>query len=248
MSIRSTSVTDATRRRFLAVVSAAGLGQTLLPGALLALAMPSAAQTVTGEARTEELPKITPEMIEQAAVIAGVTFTAEQRVVMVEGLTGQREDVFEVRKLALPNSVAPSLVFDPVPPGMQIDTVRRGMTFPLAPNVAELTARLEAAGSPDAATEVLAFATLRELAALIFARRLTSTTLTKMYLARLKRLDPKLHCVITLTEERALKQAAARDAELARDMYRGPLHGIPWGGERFAGGGGLSDDVGRGRV
>ena len=52
-----------------------------------------------------------------------------------------------------------------------------------------------------------------------------------MYLARLKRLDPQLHCVITLTEERALKQAAAADAEIAAGKYRGPLHGIPWGGQ-----------------
>ena len=50
-----------------------------------------------------------------------------------------------------------------------------------------------------------------------------------MYLARLKRYDPQLHFVITLTEERALKQAAAMDAELAAGKYRGPLHGIPWG-------------------
>src|SRR6202043_1820891 len=57
------------------------------------------------------------------------------------------------------------------------------------------------------------------------------TTLTKMYLARLKRFDPMLHCVITLTEERALKQAAAMDAEIAAGKYRGPLHGIPWGGK-----------------
>ena len=50
-----------------------------------------------------------------------------------------------------------------------------------------------------------------------------------MYLARLKRFDPQLHFVITLTEERALKQAAERDAETAAGKYRGPLHGIPWG-------------------
>ena len=50
-----------------------------------------------------------------------------------------------------------------------------------------------------------------------------------MYLARLKRYDPKLHFVITLTEERALAQAKAADAEIAAGKYRGPLHGIPWG-------------------
>ncbi len=52
-----------------------------------------------------------------------------------------------------------------------------------------------------------------------------------MYLARLKRFDPQLHFVITLTEERALAQAAAADAEIAAGHYRGPLHGIPWGGK-----------------
>ena len=50
-----------------------------------------------------------------------------------------------------------------------------------------------------------------------------------MYLARLKKYDPVLHCVISLTEERALKQAAAADAEIKRGHHRGPLHGIPWG-------------------
>jgi Asp-tRNA(Asn)/Glu-tRNA(Gln) amidotransferase A subunit family amidase len=73
------------------------------------------------------------------------------------------------------------------------------------------------------------FLTVRELAELLRTRRITSVELTKIYLARLKRLDSVLHCVITLTEERALKQAAAADAEIAAGKYRGPLHGIPWG-------------------
>ena len=66
-------------------------------------------------------------------------------------------------------------------------------------------------------------------AALLRARKITSLALTQMYLARLKRYDPKLHFVITLTEERALAQAKAADEEIAGGQYRGPLHGIPWG-------------------
>jgi Asp-tRNA(Asn)/Glu-tRNA(Gln) amidotransferase A subunit family amidase len=77
--------------------------------------------------------------------------------------------------------------------------------------------------------EGLAYLSVRELAELVKTRKVSSLDLTKMYLARLKRLDPQLHCVITLTEERALKQAAAADAEIAAGKYRGPLHGIPWG-------------------
>ena len=77
--------------------------------------------------------------------------------------------------------------------------------------------------------EDLAFATVRDLASLVQTRKITSLALTQMYLDRLKRYDPKLHFVITLTEDRALAQAKAADAEIAAGKYRGPLHGIPWG-------------------
>ena len=81
---------------------------------------------------------------------------------------------------------------------------------------------------PDS-DEALAFLPVTELSALIRSRRLSSTELTKLYLGRLKRFDPLLKCVVTLTEDLALKQAARADAEIAAGKYRGPLHGIPWG-------------------
>ncbi|MFL5523450.1 MAG: amidase, partial [Gemmatimonadaceae bacterium] len=77
--------------------------------------------------------------------------------------------------------------------------------------------------------EDLAFLPVTELSELVRRQRVTSLELTQMYLARLKKYDPVLRCVISLTEERALKQARAADAEIARGRYRGPLHGIPWG-------------------
>ena len=58
---------------------------------------------------------------------------------------------------------------------------------------------------------------------------MSSTELTKLYLERLKRFDPLLKCVVTLTEDLALKQAAEADREIAAGHYRGALHGIPWG-------------------
>src|SRR5665213_1351931 len=223
----------ATRRHFLAVTTAAGLGHTLLPGALLALATSASAQTPAGKASTgaaeEKLLPITVEMIEQAAAIAGVHFTAEQRKVMIDNLTGQREDLVEVRKLALPNAVAPSLVFDPVPPGAVLETRRRALKLDPAPHIVSIAGEGHAVS--EAGLEQLAFATVRQLGELLRKKKITSTGLTKMYLSRLKRLDPQLHFVITLTEERALKQAEQADREIAAGKYRGPLHGIPWGGK-----------------
>jgi len=77
--------------------------------------------------------------------------------------------------------------------------------------------------------EDLAFLPVTQLSELVRRRRVTSLELTQMYLARLKRYDPVLRCVITLTEDRAFEQAHAADAEIRRGKYRGPLHGIPWG-------------------
>ncbi len=217
---------DATRRRFLAVSTAAGLGRTMFPGALLAIfaqsTTPAAAQQRGAPKDESGFPPLTVEMIEQAAAISGLKFTEEQRKVMIDGLIGQREAVATVRKMALPNSVAPSLVFDPVPPGAKLETERKPIKLGPAPSVAGLSLSEE---------ERLAFSTVRQLSELLRTKKVTSTELTKMYLARLKRFDPVLHFVITLTEERAMKQAAQADKEIAAGRHKGLLHGVPWGGK-----------------
>ena len=70
---------------------------------------------------------------------------------------------------------------------------------------------------------------MTELASLIRSRQVSSVELTRLYLAHLRRYDPMLRCVVTLTEELAMRQAEAADREISAGRYRGPLHGIPWG-------------------
>lgn len=77
--------------------------------------------------------------------------------------------------------------------------------------------------------EELAFLPVAELSEMVRRRRVSSMELTRMYLDRIRRHDPALHAVVTVTEERALRQAQAADEEIRRGRYRGPLHGIPWG-------------------
>ena len=77
--------------------------------------------------------------------------------------------------------------------------------------------------------EGIAIAPVSVLSLMIQDRKITSELLTKIYLERLKRFNPKLNCVITLCQEHALEQARAADKEIAAGKYRGPLHGIPWG-------------------
>jgi hypothetical protein len=136
---------------------------------------------------------------------------------MVKDLQQQREQLDQLHAIHIDNSTPPAVQFNPLLPGMKLDTHQR----PLVASVVH-------AGTAPKNLDELAFKPVTELAAMIRAKRVTSVALTKMYLDRLRRFDPVLQCVVTLTEDRAMKQAAAMDAELAHGKYRGPLHGIPW--------------------
>ena len=193
------------RRAFLGYFSAIGLGSTLLPGVLWG-------KVAGGE-------DITPATIACAEEISGLTFTDEQRQQMVDGLKSQEVQIRQLHAMKIDNAVAPAIVFDPVPPGVTLELPAR------RPSVRSAVARRAVPRD----LEELAFLPVTELAELVRRRRVTSTALTRMYLGRIERYDPVLKAVITLTEDRALRQAAAADAEIARGRYRGPLHGIPWG-------------------
>ena len=194
------------RRVFLAACSRFGLGATLFPGALYALAQAQGA--------------VTKEMVLQAASIADVPIPPDDVDAMLQTLNSRVADYEAIRQLGLANGVAPALDFDPVPPGLRVDTVRKPM---------RMSAPAVHTGAVPKNLEDLCFATVRELATLVRRKRVSSVDLTTMYLARLKRLDPRLHCVITVTEDRALAQARTADSDLRAGKYHGPLHGLPWG-------------------
>ncbi|HET8966638.1 MAG TPA: amidase [Candidatus Acidoferrum sp.] len=195
------------RRRFVATFSGMGFGSTLLPGVLWALA----------DGKIE----ITEAMIEQAAAIADVPIPTEQRKTLLETLNERAKGYEEIHKLHIPNSVAPALVFDPVLSSAKLETEKRPMKMSAAPAMATRGVAKN--------LETLCFATARELSELVRTKKVSSMALTRMYLERLKRYDPQLHFVITLTEERALAKAKEADRDLAAGKYRGPLHGLPWG-------------------
>ena len=75
----------------------------------------------------------------------------------------------------------------------------------------------------------LAFYPVNKLAYLIKNRQITSVELTQLFLNRLKKYGDTLQCVITITDSLALSQAQRADLEIGQGIYRGPLHGIPYG-------------------
>src|SRR5947208_454158 len=77
----------------------------------------------------------------------------------------------------------------------------------------------------------ISFAPVTQLSRCIEQHKLTSERLTQIYLHRIEQFDSQLRCIITLTRDLALAQAKKADEEIAAGKYRGPLHGIPWGGK-----------------
>ena len=116
------------------------------------------------------------------------------------------------------NDIPYPFAFNPAPAGMKISTKKEKIYWDI-PLRTELPAN----------KNDLAYYSIPQLTSLIFNKKISSVDLTKFFLARLKKWGDTLECVITLTEELALKQAKQADDELKAGTYRGPLHGIPYG-------------------
>lgn len=162
---------------------------------------------------------ITVDAIKEAEKIIDIEFTEEQREQMLESVQQNAETYAAVRDLEMANDVPFPLYFNPIPPGKVIDLGDQQEINWNVPADIEL---------PENQSD-LAFYTVHELSSLIKNRKITSVELTEFFLDRLKEHNPRLEAVVTFTEERALDQARKMDEELDQGIYRGPLHGIPYG-------------------
>lgn len=199
-----------TRRAFLEAASLAGVSSAVFPDLLMA---------EVGAASVSSGDDITVETIKAAEELAGLSFTHTERELMLDGLRRSVADYQAIRKYALPNHVPPSIAFDPQLSGQSAPVLSTKIPVGWMP---EVPVR-------PASDEDLAFLEIPALSGLLRSRQVTAVELTELYLARLRAFDPVLQCVVTLTEERALRQARAADVELEAGHWRGPLHGIPWG-------------------
>ena len=155
--------------------------------------------------------------IETAAFVQGVDYTAVERQQMAEGLALQMARAQRRRAFALPMELHPASVFEPRPTGfaMPVDTGVR------------LAGQTESALPADDTD--IAFASVAQLSGWIKSGALSSERLTRIYLERIGRIGPRLECIALATDELALAQAREADAKLARGVWLGPLHGIPYG-------------------
>src|SRR5689334_1456832 len=167
-------------------------------------------------------PAVSANTIAEAEKLMQVVYTPSQRTQAAANwrvsLAPLAERRTGPRKLALEPGLAPATQWNPALPGLAVGPARN-----------RFVRSRTAVGKLPAADADIAFAPVWQLARWIESRQLTSERLTRLYLERLERFQPKINCVITLTRDLALAQAKQADAEIAAGKYRGPLHGIPWG-------------------
>jgi Asp-tRNA(Asn)/Glu-tRNA(Gln) amidotransferase A subunit family amidase len=186
-------------------------------------AMPAALAGAVATRTFAQQGGISREVVDCAEQIAGLEFHSGEEEQIAGALNRNLSTYQELREIDIPLDTPPALTFHPYLPGGPPDdpaTPGRRIRYN-RPNNRDVT-------RPDNLEDV-AFWPVTKLAVLLERRLVTSTELTRMYLDRLKRHDPTLFCVVTLTEELALQQAADADREIQARRYKGPLHGIPWG-------------------
>ena len=180
-----------------------------------------AAGVLPGVAESQPSNAITTNHLRSASELADLEFTEIEHELMRGAIRRNRERYATLRNLPIPSDTEPALTFQPFMSG---DRPTGGAT----PQSALPIRGPELPDVPDN-IEDLALQPVTVLSRLVERREVTSTDLTTMYLNRLNRYGDTLNCVITLTPELALLQAARADQEIQTGRYRGPLHGIPWG-------------------
>lgn len=161
--------------------------------------------------------KISLQDIRSAEKIASLHFTGDKEDSMLSGLQRRSRIYDKMHRYNLDNAIPFPMTFSPVLPYMQFSKVQEEVSF-----------SLPATELPRNKSD-LAFYSIRQLAFLLQSKKITSTELTKIFLNRLKQFGDTLHCVVSLTEDIALKEAAEADSEIQSGKYRGILHGIPYG-------------------
>ncbi len=169
-------------------------------------------------------PEVSPNTFAEAEKLVQFELTAAERTVAAESWRKTLASVYErrvgPRKVAVESNIAPYSQWNPILPGHKAGPAHE--TF--------VRSQPDAGPLPER-EEDIAFAPVTKLSHWIEQRKLTSERLTQIYLKRIERFDSKLRCIITPTRDLALAQAKQADTEIAAGKYRGPLHGIPWGGK-----------------
>ena len=212
------------RRHFITLTSLSLLGAAAAQGQSQNPSQPTPGAPPAFGTAPEVGPEVSSATFAEAEKLVQFEMTASERNVAADSWRRTMAAVYErrtgPRRAELDATLSPATLWNPVLPGLKTTPERdrfvRSNTDP---------------GPLPSRDEDIAYSPVTRLSRWIEQKKLTSERLTQIYLKRIGQFDPKLRCIITLTRDLALSQAKKADQEIAGGKYRGPLHGIPWGGK-----------------
>ncbi len=161
---------------------------------------------------------ITLQDITSTEKVISVQFT-EAKIDSLSGTVRDRAKEYDkMHRYSLDNSVPMTMAESPLLPYMKFNKKQVPVNFNIPAGI-----------NLPADKNDLAFYSIPQLASLIKSKKISSVDLTKFFIDRLKKYGDTLQCVISLTEDMAIQQAAEADKEISAGNYRGLLHGIPYG-------------------
>jgi Asp-tRNA(Asn)/Glu-tRNA(Gln) amidotransferase A subunit family amidase len=161
---------------------------------------------------------ITVTDIRSTEKIISVHFTEAKEDSMLDQVQSRAKVYDKMHAYSLDNSIPMTIAQRPLLPYMNLNKKQLPVKFDIPADV-----------NIPVNKEELAFYSIPQLASLIKNKKITSVDLTKFFINRLKKFGDTLHCVISITEDIAMKEAAEADKEILAGNYRGLLHGIPYG-------------------
>ena len=156
--------------------------------------------------------------IPAAERVIGLQLRQSERDSLFDDVKSNMKEYNKMRQYKLDNGVPLSTWQTPQLPGMKFNMKQIPVKWNIPSNVLVPANKNE-----------LAFYSILQLASLIKNKKISSVELTRFFIDRLKKFGDTLQCVISITEDIAMAQAAVADKEIAMGKYRGPLHGIPYG-------------------
>ncbi len=189
-------------------------GMILAAGASVVSARPIGAQQSQPPAPTGA--EITLDDLKSFEKVAGIEFTEDERKLILTSVRDARKGFVNVRKLPIEYSTLPPTPFFPEPPKQ------------LPADIKVSVQALRGLEKPTT-DEDLAYSSVRQLSLLVKSKKVSPVELTKLYLDRYRKYGEKLLCLVTLTDDLAMKQAKQAEDEIMAGKYRGPLHGLPYG-------------------
>jgi Asp-tRNA(Asn)/Glu-tRNA(Gln) amidotransferase A subunit family amidase len=157
---------------------------------------------------------ISKSTVQQASQLIDVKFTEKEIEMMLQDLKDNLVDYKKMHALLLNNNIAMSAAQRLQPD----NAIQQKINW-------QYNKKIQLPSNKNE----LAFYSIHQLGSLLRNKLISSKELTAFFIERIKKYGDTLECVVSITQDIAMQQAAQADDDFKKGIDRGPLQGIPYG-------------------